>query len=65
MVWAAITAEGASGPNHMSDPATTATKVDGGFLRNRRKTFGTNSAVATHCSTSARYDDPDADDEPG
>ncbi|WP_037078494.1 acyl-CoA dehydrogenase family protein [Pseudonocardia spinosispora] len=57
LVWAAVTSEIGS-PNLMTDARTTARKVDGGFLVNGRKNFGTNTSVATHCSTTARYEDP-------
>ena len=58
LVWAAITSEIGT-PNLMTDARTTATKVDGGFVLNGRKNFGTNSSAATHCSTTARYEDPE------
>ncbi len=58
LVWAAVTSEIGS-PNLMTDARTTATAVEGGFLVNGRKNFGTNTSVATHCSTTARYEDPD------
>lgn len=58
LVWAAVTSEIGS-PNLMTDARTTATKVDGGFLVNGRKNFGTNTSVATHCSTTAPYEDPE------
>jgi alkylation response protein AidB-like acyl-CoA dehydrogenase len=58
LVWAAVTSEIGS-PNLMTDARTTATPTDGGFLVNGRKNFGTNTSVATHCSTTARYEDPE------
>lgn len=58
LVWASVTSE-IGVPNLMTDSRTTATKVDGGYLINGRKNFGTNTAVATHCSTTARYEDPE------
>jgi alkylation response protein AidB-like acyl-CoA dehydrogenase len=58
LIWAAVTSEIGS-PNLMTDARTTATAVEGGFLINGRKNFGTNTSVATHCSTTARYEDPD------
>jgi alkylation response protein AidB-like acyl-CoA dehydrogenase len=58
LIWAAVTSEIGS-PNLMTDARTTATAVEGGFLVNGRKNFGTNTSVATHCSTTARYEDPD------
>ena len=58
LVWAAVTSEIGS-PNLMTDARTTATAVEGGFLVNGRKNFGTNTSVATHCSTTARYEDPE------
>ncbi|MFT4220438.1 MAG: acyl-CoA dehydrogenase family protein [Microbacterium sp.] len=58
LVWAAITSEFGT-PNLMTDARTKAVRVDGGFRITGRKNFGTNSAVATHASTTARYDDPD------
>ncbi len=57
LLWAALTAE-AGLPNRMADARTTATRVPGGYRLTGRKIFGTNSAVATHCSTTARHDDP-------
>lgn len=58
LVWAALTAEPGV-PNRMTDSHTVATRVPGGYRIDGRKIFATNSAVATHCSTTARYDDPD------
>ncbi len=58
LVWAAVTSEIGS-PNLMTDARTTATAIEGGFLVNGRKNFGTNTSVATHCSTTARYEDPE------
>ncbi|WP_216215388.1 acyl-CoA dehydrogenase family protein [Amycolatopsis aidingensis] len=58
LVWAAVTSEIGT-PNLMTDARTTATKVAGGYLLNGRKNFGTNTSVATHCSTTARYEDPE------
>lgn len=58
VIWAAVTAEFGS-PNLMQDARTKAERVEGGFRITGRKNFGTNTAIATHCSTSARYDDPD------
>ena len=58
IIWAAITSEFGS-PNLMTDARTRADRVEGGFRVTGRKNFGTNSAVATHASTTARYDDPE------
>ncbi|WP_031464384.1 acyl-CoA dehydrogenase family protein [Sciscionella sediminilitoris] len=56
LVWAAVTSEIGS-PNLMTDARTTARRTEGGFLVSGRKNFGTNTAVATHCSTTARYEE--------
>ncbi|WP_028921010.1 acyl-CoA dehydrogenase family protein [Pseudonocardia acaciae] len=56
LIWAAVTSEIGT-PNLMTDARTTATRTDGGFVINGRKNFGTNTSVATHCSTTARYGD--------
>ncbi|GAB3480982.1 acyl-CoA dehydrogenase family protein [Amycolatopsis cihanbeyliensis] len=58
LVWAAVTSEIGT-PNLMTDARTTASRVEGGYLLNGRKNFGTNTSVATHCSTTARYEDPE------
>lgn len=58
LVWASVTSEIGS-PNLMTDAKTIATRVDGGFRITGRKSFGTNTAVATHCSATARYEDPE------
>ncbi len=41
------------------DAKTKAERVDGGFRISGRKNFGTNTSVATHCATTARYEDPE------
>lgn len=58
LVWAAVTSEFGT-PNLMTDARTTARRVEGGYLVTGRKNFGTNTSVATHFSTTARYDDPE------
>ncbi|MGA6161534.1 acyl-CoA dehydrogenase family protein [Amycolatopsis magusensis] len=58
LIWAAVTSEFGS-PNLMSDARTKAERVEGGFRITGRKNFGTNTAVATHASTTARYEDPE------
>jgi alkylation response protein AidB-like acyl-CoA dehydrogenase len=56
LIWAAITSEPGM-RNDMTDARTSAVKVDGGFRLTGRKAYATNSAVATHCSTTARWED--------
>ncbi|QAY62582.1 acyl-CoA dehydrogenase [Xylanimonas allomyrinae] len=58
LIWAAVTSEFGS-PNLMYDARTRAMRVDGGFVVTGRKNFGTNTSVATHASTTARWDDPE------
>jgi alkylation response protein AidB-like acyl-CoA dehydrogenase len=57
IVYASMAAE--PGYSILTDSATKAEKVDGGFRVSGRKIFGTASSVCTHFSTMARYDDPD------
>lgn len=56
LVWASITSEPGM-RNDLTDARTAAVKVDGGFRLTGRKAYATNSTVATHCSTSARWED--------
>jgi alkylation response protein AidB-like acyl-CoA dehydrogenase len=56
LIWASITSEPGM-RNDMTDARTAAVKVDGGFRLTGRKAYATNSAVATHCSTTARWED--------
>ncbi|MGW4483267.1 acyl-CoA dehydrogenase family protein [Amycolatopsis sp. NPDC004368] len=56
LIWASVTSETGL-RNDMTDSNTVATRVEGGFELTGRKSFATNTAVATHCSTTARYED--------
>ncbi|WP_326566569.1 acyl-CoA dehydrogenase family protein [Amycolatopsis rhabdoformis] len=56
LIWASVTSETGL-RNDMTDSNTEAVRVAGGFELTGRKSFATNTAVATHCSTTARYDD--------
>ncbi|QBI20411.1 acyl-CoA dehydrogenase [Egibacter rhizosphaerae] len=56
IVWASITSERGVG-NDLTDSTVTAERADGGYRVNGRKIFGTNSAVATHFSFTARTED--------
>lgn len=58
LIWASVTAEPGL-RNDMTDARTTAVKVGGGFRLTGRKTYATNTVVATHCSTTARWADAD------
>ncbi len=57
IVYASMAAE--PGNSILTDSSTLLTKVDGGFRANGKKIFGTESAICTHFSTMARYDDPE------
>ncbi|WIX81493.1 acyl-CoA dehydrogenase family protein [Amycolatopsis carbonis] len=56
LIWASVTSETGL-RNDMTDSNTEAVRVEGGFELTGRKSFATNTAVATHCSTTARYED--------
>ncbi|MFI5608396.1 acyl-CoA dehydrogenase family protein [Amycolatopsis sp. NPDC051903] len=56
LIWASVTSETGL-RNDLTDSNTQAVRVDGGFELTGRKSFATNTSVATHCSTTARYED--------
>jgi alkylation response protein AidB-like acyl-CoA dehydrogenase len=58
VVWASLTSERGIG-NSITDSSVKAERVDGGYRISGRKIFCTNTEVATHCSLTARYEDPD------
>jgi alkylation response protein AidB-like acyl-CoA dehydrogenase len=58
LIWASITGEPGL-RNDLTDARTAAVQVDGGFRLTGRKTYATNTAVATHCSTTARWAEAD------
>jgi alkylation response protein AidB-like acyl-CoA dehydrogenase len=58
LIWASITSEPGM-RNDMTDARTAAVRVDGGYRLTGRKAYATNSAVATHCSTTARHEEAD------
>ncbi|WP_367127407.1 acyl-CoA dehydrogenase family protein [Saccharothrix sp. HUAS TT1] len=55
VVWASVTSE-LGMANDLTDARTRAVRVPGGYLLTGRKSFGTNTSVATHFSTTARYE---------
>ncbi len=57
VIWASLTSERGV-QNMMMDSNTIAERVDGGFRLNGAKIFCTNTEVATHCSLTARFEDP-------
>lgn len=56
LVWASVTSEKGL-PNDMTDARTKAVAAPGGFVVTGRKSFATNTAVATHCSITARHEE--------
>ncbi|MDT7654295.1 MAG: hypothetical protein QOI36_5701 [Pseudonocardiales bacterium] len=58
LIWAAVTGEPGV-RNDMTDARTVAEKVAGGYVLTGRKIFATNTAIATHFSTTARHNGAD------
>jgi alkylation response protein AidB-like acyl-CoA dehydrogenase len=56
LIWASVTSEMGM-RNDITDSRTAAVKVHGGFKLTGRKSFATNTSVATHCSTTARFEE--------
>ncbi|TNC24946.1 acyl-CoA dehydrogenase [Amycolatopsis alkalitolerans] len=56
LIWASVTSEKGV-PNDLTDARTRAVAVPGGFRVTGRKSFATNTAVATHCSITARHEE--------
>jgi alkylation response protein AidB-like acyl-CoA dehydrogenase len=56
LIWASVTSEMGL-RNDITDSRTAAVKVAGGFKLTGRKSFATNTSVATHCSTTARFEE--------
>lgn len=57
VIYASMTAD--PGFSLLTDSSTKMTRVEGGFLVNGNKVFGTGSSVCTHFTSLGRYDDPE------
>lgn len=58
VIWASLTSEPGI-PNQMMDSSTIAVRDGDGYRLNGHKIFCTNSKVATHCTLTARFEDPE------
>ncbi|MFD0687406.1 acyl-CoA dehydrogenase family protein [Actinomadura fibrosa] len=58
LVWASVTGE-PDAPDLLTDARTRAERAEGGYRLTGRKTLAISTGIATHCSTTARYEDPD------
>ncbi|MEU8803951.1 acyl-CoA dehydrogenase family protein [Spirillospora sp. NPDC048819] len=57
LIWASVTSEIGT-PDFLTDARTRAERAEGGYRLTGRKNFATNTEIATHCSMTARYEDP-------